>query len=53
MALAGCGPSDEAQVARALESYPHALAARDAHAAWDAFSRDRYAELASPAASVA
>jgi hypothetical protein len=42
VALAGCGSSDEDQVARALESYPHALAARDAQAACDAFSRDRF-----------
>jgi hypothetical protein len=36
--LAGCGASDEQDVARVLESYPHALAAGDAQAACDTYS---------------
>lgn len=36
--LTGCGGSQEDDVARVLESYPHARAAGDARAACDAFS---------------
>jgi hypothetical protein len=38
LGLAGCGTSDEEEVARVLETYPHALAAGNAQAACDAFS---------------
>jgi hypothetical protein len=42
--LAGCGGSQEDDVARVLETYPHALAAGDARAACDAFSPEAQRE---------
>ena len=44
LVLTGCGGSDEEDVARVLESYPHALAAGDARAACEAFSPEAQRE---------
>ena len=44
LGLAGCGTSDEEEVARVLEMHPHALAAGDARAACEVFSPQAHPE---------